>query len=40
MNACLLTQYEIYKTLREIESRQGLTAVGKQQGGLRKGHDE
>ena len=30
------------KTLlaREIESRQGLTAVGKQQGGLTKGHDE
>jgi hypothetical protein len=30
------------KTLlaREIESRQGLTAVGKQQGGLTKGRDE
>ena len=42
MRVYLLTQYEIYKTLlvREIESRQGLTAVGKQQGGLTKGHDE
>jgi hypothetical protein len=25
---------------REIESRQGLTAVGKQQGGLTKGHNK